>query len=289
MADQRIHTKFSAADIAAMEPMTKVGLLATVNDEGLPHLTLISSLRANAPGQMTWGQFTEGMSKGFIRDNPRVGWLVMTLDKQLWRGKATFTHTANQGPEFESYNTTPMFRYNAYFGIHTVYYMDLVEHSGRQALPMGQVVLAAIGTMVARGIRTGSPPSAARTASPLNAWTRALLNKLGNLKFVSYVGGGGYPVVIPCIQAQAADAGHVLFSTGAFKEDLEAIPAGATVAVFGMSLDMEDVLLRGEFEGMRRAAGVRCGRVRVDWVYSPMPPKSQQIYPPLPLEPVTAF
>jgi hypothetical protein len=284
MSEPNVHTSFSPEDIQALESALKIGILATVNDDGLPHLTLISSLRANSPTQMTWGQFTEGLSKGFIRTHPKVGWLVMTLDKQLWRGKATFTHTAQTGPEFEAYNNVPMFRYNAYFGIHTVYYMDLVEHSGRQALPMGRVVLAAIQTMIARTL------SGKRASVPvLNLWTRTLMNKLDNLKFLSYVGADGYPLVIPAIQAQAADAGHILFSTGAYKDDLEAVPQGATVAVFGMSLDMEDVLLRGKFQGIRRVGAIRCGHVQVNWVYNPMPPKPQQIYPQVALEPVTAF
>jgi len=89
-------TTFSPEDIQALKPAMKVGLLATVNPEGLPHLTLIASLRANTPTQLTFGQFIEGTSKGFLRQNPLAGLLVMTLDKNLWRGKATFTHTARQ-------------------------------------------------------------------------------------------------------------------------------------------------------------------------------------------------
>ncbi|MBN1138467.1 MAG: pyridoxamine 5'-phosphate oxidase family protein [Anaerolineae bacterium] len=284
MAESTLYTTFSPDDIQALEPALKIGILATVNDNGLPHLTLISSLKANTSTQMTWGQFTEGLSKSFIRTHPKVGWLIMTLDKQLWRGKAAFTHTAQTGPEFEAYNNVPMFRYNAYFGIHTVYYMDLVEHSGRQPLPMGQVVLAAVRTMFARTL------PAKRAAVPvLNPWTRALMNKLDNLKFLSYIGADGYPLVIPAIQAQAAGAGQILFSTGAYRDDLEAIPPGATVAVFCMSLSMEDVLMRGKFQGVRRVAGIRCGRIAVDWVYNPMPPTPQQIYPRVAVEPVTAF
>ncbi len=52
---------------------------------------------------------------------------------------------------------------------------------------------------------------------------------------------------------------------------------------------MEDVLLRGRYEGLKRVAGVRCGSMQVDWVYNPMPPVPGQIYPPLPLEPITGF
>jgi len=285
-----VHTTFTPDDIEALKPTMKVGLLGTVNDEGLPHLTLISSLQANTPTQVIWGQFTEGLCKSYIQHSPKAGFLVMTLDKQLWRGKAQFTHTARQGPEFEMFNNTPMFRYNAYFGIHTVYFMDLVEQSGRQALPMGPTVLAAIRTMVARGVDGGRAAEAATTGGAvLNGWTRALMNKLDNLKFVGYVGSDGFPTIIPAIQAQAAGTERILFSTGVYGEELEAVPAGATVAVFGMSLEMEDVLLRGRYEGIRRIGGVRCGSVRVNWVYSPMPPKPQQIYPAMPLEAVTRF
>jgi hypothetical protein len=275
---------FSEADIQALAPVMKVGLLATVTPDGLPHLTLISSLQASAPRQMIWGQFVEGLSKQYVRENPKAGFLVMTLDREVWRGKATFTHTANQGPEFEMYNNTPMFRYNAYFGIHTVYYMDLVAQSGRQALPMGRIVVAAIQTLLARTLSRRRPVN-----EVLNDWTRGLINKLDNLKFLAYIGADGHPLIIPAIQAQAADAERIVFSLGAYGDDLAAIPEGATVAVFGMSLDMVDVLMRGEFQGLQRMAGVRCGSIRVNWVYNPMPPKPQQIYPPVVLEAVTAF
>jgi hypothetical protein len=283
-------TTFSEVDRAALEPMMKVGLLATVTPEGLPHLTLLSSLRPSTADQMTFGQFVEGASKKQLRENPKAGFLAMTLNKDLWRGKATFTHTARHGREFEQYNETPMFRYNAYFGVHTVYYLDLVEQSGRQALPMGKVILAAVQTMLAR------PLARQRSPEPvLNPWTQGLLNKLDNLKFLSYVGPDGYPVIIPTIQAQAADAEHVIFSLGAYGDELAEIPPGATVSVFGMSLDMVDVLLRGEFQGLEKAPavplipGLRYGRIRVNWVYSPMPPKPEQIYPRVAIEPVTVF
>ncbi len=278
------YMSFSEADIKSFEPEMKIGLLATVNEAGLPHLTLISTLRASTPTQVVWGQFTEGLSKQFVRRNPKTAFLIMTLGRELWRGKASFTHTAQQGKEFDIYNNTPMFRYNAYFGIHTVYYMDLVNHSGRQALPMGGIVIAAIQTIVARtfGGNKGQ-------ADVLNPWTQGLMNKIDNLKFLAYIGGDGYPVIIPVIQAQASGSERIVFAVSAYGDELRAVPENATVAVFGMSLDMEDVLMRGTFQGVRRMGGFRCGVVGVNWVYNSMPPVPQQIYPALDLEPVTHF
>ena len=284
MSGTQVLTTFSPEEIEAFSPTMKIGLLATVNPAGLPHLTLVASLQANSPTQMIFGQFTEGHSKEHVRRDPRAGWLIMTLDRQLWRGKATFTHTTKQGPEFEMYNNTPMFRYNAYFGVHTVYFLDLLEHTGKQPLPMGRVVFAAVQTMLAKAV------SPKHTREPvLNLWTQQLLNKLDNLKFLSYVGPDGYPVIVPTIQAMASGSERIIYSIAAFRQDLLAIPPGAPVAVFGMSLQMEDVLMRGEYQGLRRFAGIQCGTVKVDWVYNPMPPKPQQIYPKVKVEPVTTF
>ncbi len=275
--------QFSPEEIQAFEPMMKIGLLATVTPEGLPHLTLLSTLKAADETTLTWGQFTEGMSFQHVRQNPNIGWMVMTLDKILWRGKGKFTHTEKGGDDFDWYNQVPMFRYNAYFGIHTVYYMDLISHSGKVVLPMTAVILAAIKTMVAKSFFFK------RGKSVMNAWTKSLYNKLDNLKFLSYIAEDGFPVIIPVIQAQAAGDEHLIFGMGGFTRELKAIPKGAPIALFGMSLDMTDVLARGVYQGIRWVGPHRCGVMIVDWVYSPMPPVPQQIYPPLPLEPVRDF
>src|ERR1035437_869392 len=93
-------TTFSEEDIQSTKPELKIGLLATVTPQGLPHVTLLSSLMACGPAQMCFGQFTEGMSKKHILLNPKVGFLIMSLDKHVWRGKATYTHFTKEGPEY---------------------------------------------------------------------------------------------------------------------------------------------------------------------------------------------
>lgn len=277
-------TTFSAEDIRETHPAMKIGILATITPDGLPHVTLLSSLMACDSKKLCFGQFTEGMSKKHILENPKVGFLIMSMNKELWSGKATYTHFSKDGPEYEYYNNVPMFRYNAYFGVHTVYYLDLVSQSGKSPLPMNQVIFAAVQTMLARTLeRKGGKQSV------LNDWTRAFLNKLDNLKFLSYVGTDGYPVIIPAIQTQSLDNQHAIFSTSVYKDALENIPTGVDMCVFSMALTMEDVLLRGKYLGVRRTAGIRTGVVEIDWVYNPMPPVPGQIYPPLALKPIERF
>jgi hypothetical protein len=48
-------------------------------------------------------------------------------------------------------------------------------------------------------------------------------------------------------------------------------------------------LLRSTFTGLQRIAGVECGVVEVNWAYNALPPKPQQIYPPLKVEAVREF
>ena len=276
--------KFPKRDISDLDVELKVGLLATVNEAGLPHLTMLSSLRPYSQTGLVFGQFTEGSSKEFVHKNPKVGFLILSLDRQLWQGKAIFTHTAKGGPEFDNYNNLPMFRYNAYFGVHTVYYLDLVETTRRQSLPMRQVVVATLTTIIARTF--GKYPVEEEVINP---WARSLFNKIDNLKFLSYVGVDGFPVVLPAIQTQVINNQYVIFSNGFLGEELARIPSGIPMAVFGMSFDMEDVLLRGRYQGIERVGGICCGLVKINWVYNSMPPVPQQIYPPLQIKPIINF
>jgi hypothetical protein len=262
----------------------KIGMIATVNPAGLPHITLLSSVRAASPTRLTFGQFTEGLSKANLRTSAKTGFLAMTLQRELWRGTAIFSHTEKSGPDYDAYNNEPMFRYNAYFGIHTVFAFNLVSHSGRESLPMGRIVAASLASAVARAAAGHSGGCQA-----LNPWTRALLSKMGNLKFAAWVAADGFPRIIPVLQAQAASRDRIIFSVLAYRKELEEIPAGAPLAVFGMTLSMEDVLVRGTYKGIRRICGFACGLAEIDWVYNPMPPVPGQIYPVVPLEAVTSF
>jgi hypothetical protein len=278
------YTSFLEEDMRDLAAAMKIGILGTVTPEGLPHLTLITTLMGSTPERMVWGQFMEGSSKKHVLQNPKTGWLVMGLDKTFRRGFANYDHAETAGKDYEFYNNLPLFRYNAYFGVHTVHYMDLVAHTGKFPLPMNRIIPAAIGTMLAKTLS----PKPGKTGV-MNGWTQAFFDKIDNLKFLGYVNADGYPVLIPCIQAQSLDREHILFSFGAFGDELEEIPAFTPLAVFGMALTMEDVLVRGTYQGAKRIAGIKCGVVQLDWAYNPMPPVPLQIYPPVKVKTITEF
>ncbi|HVN72514.1 MAG TPA: pyridoxamine 5'-phosphate oxidase family protein [Desulfomonilia bacterium] len=275
--------RFDEKDLKQFEPEAKVGLIATVNPDGLPHVTLITALQAKTPEKLIWGQFSEGMSKQNVLTNPKTGFAIMTMDKSLWRGKALYTHRTGSGEDYEMFNNKPMFRYNAYFGIHTVHYMDLVETYGRESLPLVRI---GVGSILALAGKSAVKSRGNRILKP---WAEGLFRRLDTIKFLSYVGQDGFPAIIPLIGCQAADSTRLTFSPLAYKEELEALKKGGTVAVFGLTMDMEDVLVRGMFTGFEKHRGITLGCVDINWVYNSMPPKPGQIYPEIEIKPVVNF
>ena len=275
---------FSPEDIKAFEPENKIGLLATQNEQGLPHLTLITTMQANGPAELVWGQFTEGASKKNILSNPKTGFLIMTLDKSLWRGKAIWQQSKTEGEEYVRFNKLPMWRYNSYFGLHTIHYMNLVETTEKASLPIAGIVLSALLTKVSKNnARTK------REGRIFNPWTEVFFNKLDTLKFLSYVSEDGFPVIIPLLQCQASDSHRLVFHPGVYADELNSINKGTDVAVFGLSLAMEDVLIRGKFTGFERHRAVKLGIIEINWVYNSMPPIPGQIYPPVEVSSVEDF
>ncbi len=66
----RVFKSFKKEDLKEFEPEAKVGIIATVNPDGLPHITLITALQARSQTELIWGQFCEGHSKQHVRANP---------------------------------------------------------------------------------------------------------------------------------------------------------------------------------------------------------------------------
>lgn len=276
--------KLSAEAMEAFGAEAKVGLLATVNPAGEPHITLITSIMAKSASRLMWGQFSEGASKKNVLQNQRTGFCVLTEDRRLWRGKALWSHSEKQGEDYQRYNELPMFRYNAYFGIHTVHHMNLEVQYGKENLPLGKIALDVVSTLAgARAAGRQRPPAV------FNAWTSSFLNNPATLKFLAWVDVDGFPKIVPVLGLKTADSGRLAFSPKAFNEELKQIPIGARIAVFGLSFKMEAVLLRGDFWGINRFLGLPLGVVDIDWVYNSMPPVPGQIYPQTKLAPVSRF
>lgn len=270
--------------ITAFEPDQKIGLLASGDDDGLPHLSLITTLRAADATHLMWGQFCEGRSKDNVRRHPETAFLVMTMGRQLWRGKARWTHERQSGADYELFNRSPMFRYNAYFGIHTVHYMDLLSVAGPESLSVPGVGLGMLATAATRCFSgTGLGPAI------LKPWAQRLLSRPDTLKFLAWIGPDGFPELVPVVPCQTACSRRLVFAPTVYRTQLQRLEEGQTVALFGLNLAMESVLVRGVFTGYRGGLGLGTGAIDIRWVYNSMPPKHGVVYPAQPLDPVTTF
>jgi hypothetical protein len=258
-------------DRQLMSSDSKIGLLATIDDEGSPHITFISSIQPHGSDQLTAGQFCGGLSKRFFKVRPKVGFLIFSPQMDIWRGRAGFDKTLTSGPEYEAYNKKPMFRYNSYFGFGAIHYFDLVDITEREKLTMGQIIVGAIKT------RALQPFLAKGARGALNEISKAMFSQIDGLKFISYIDRDGFPVLIPAIQAANAGRDRVLFSFSPYGRELAEIPDQADVAVLFVNLKMESVLVKGSYSKGRGI--IPYGLVEISRVYNSMPPQPGYIYP----------
>ena len=252
------------------EKSEKLGVVGTIDDQGDPHVTLLTTIMAKGDKEMVVGQFTKGMSKKFMKVRNKCGFIIMGLDLNFWTGKMDWKGSKTEGEEFVKYNNMQMWRFNTYFGIDVVHYFDLKEISEKRKLEIPKVAVNEIGCILAK------PFLSYKTKEKiLRPYAKDLFNGLGNPKFLSYVDEEGYPVVVPAIQAQEVGTGTVVLSAGPYKSDFSGLKKGMRVAMMAVSTAMESVVIKGTFSGFK--GGI--GRVKIDRVYNSIPPISRYIYP----------
>lgn len=250
--------------IEMMDCDSKVGVLATQDESGYPHLSFISSIQALNESILTFGQFSAGLSKRFIADRPRVGFLVLSADKRYLSGKAVYTHSANTGKEFDLYNNKPLFRYNSYMGFYRIFYLNLEQISGIRPLPMGAIVIGAILSRV----KAFFVKKSENKALPLIG--QQLFSQLDSLKFLCYYDEKGDAQLFPVVQATSAGSDRIALSGIPFGSELKQIPDDAKVSILCLNLKMESVLVKGRFSK---------GVLEIERVYNSMPPKMEYVYP----------
>lgn len=258
---------FETIDPASMQMMacdSKVGVLATKDERGYPHLSFISSIQALNEQSLTFGQFSAGLSKRLIVDEPRVGFLVLSAEKRYLRGNATYTHSANTGKEFDLYNNKPLFRYNSYMGFYRIFYLNLERISAQKPLPMSAIILGAVLSRIKALFVQKSELSA------LPFVGRQLFSQLDSLKFLCYYDASGEAVLTPVVQATSAGSDRIALVGIPFGRELRRIPEGAKVSILCLNLKMESVLVKGRYSK---------GVLNIERVYNSMPPKMEYIFP----------
>ncbi len=265
----------SKEDMQKFAVTGKIGLISTISPFGEPHITLITSIQAKDEKTIMWGQFTHGLSKEYVNKNPLTGFLVLNLEKKWWRGKTEYRDSTETGEDFDMYNNQPLFRYNTYFGVGRVHYMDLKDFSGKQDLPMGGIIKGALlGKMIKPFVKPS--PDGIKKIKGISV---KLAKDLTSLKFLSYIDEEGFPVLLPVLQATMKDEGRIYIPLTAYGEEIKKIKPGSKVALFYANLELSSVLFQGYFTGIEKKLGVSYAIFDISKVYNSMVPIPGYIYP----------
>lgn len=282
------NSEFSDDVIQFTQPDIMLKLVSTIDDRGWPHITMISSNRAINKNQLVWGQFTEGTSKKYIKKNPKQGIFYMTAEMpfKFVQVKADFTHFTTEGEDLEHFNKSQLMRYFTYVRVHTAYYNSLIASTQVRNLPLFGIVKGILKDIIGKGgAKTGLDEKR------LNVIGYKLFTAPIAVRVISYIDpSDGYPILIPCIQLQAADHNRLVFPPSILKEDLHQIPVNSKVAVFGMNFDFVNQVVKGTFTGFKKFRGITFGVIEIEEIYNSCPPKPGKIYPEIEVLPkVTEF
>jgi len=256
-------------------PEIMAKLIATIDENGDPHITMISSNKAVNRNVVKWGQFTQGTSKKNVLRESKQGIFFMTAEMpfRFLQIKADFDYCTTEAKDAEDFNKTDLFRYNVYMRIDKVYFNKVKAARSVRDIPLMGIMkgmLANIGGK--RRYKTG------KIEKRLPDFGMKLFNGLVFPKFVAYIDPkDGYPIIIPCFQARALEHKTIIFPLSQFKDDLLQIPKGCKIAVFGMDFETQTLLAKGTYVGIQKGRGV----MDIEQVYNSMPPRAGYIYPEL--------
>ncbi len=277
---------FDESVLAAFQPVFKIGLLATVTPEGLPHITLTSSLRAATPKKLVFGEFCGGKSKRNLENNPKAAFLVLTGDRRIYRGHAGWSHSRAGGPEYDEYCGMPFFSGESCFSVSRVHYLDLVDARGPEFFPARKRFFTAVLSRPSKQRERASAGDPEKQEI-LSCIARRIMNRPDAIGFMAFVKKDGFPEIVPLLQCRPSGGDGLVLFPFSSREEPEEGQTGKRVSVLCITKAMESVLLGGFFSGFRRRKLLKCGLMEIDTIYNSMPPASGRIYPPEPLEGVT--
>ncbi len=272
--------KLTFSDAAYDTTQQEIGakLVATIDDRGWPHMTLITNLRACAPDKIVWGQFAEGRTKRLVTENPKQGYIWMPAEKPFVfvQAKADFEKWKTEGEELEYFNTTKFLRYNTYVSVWRAAMNDPVAISPVQPISIGGIVSGILRNLYLKLVVPRSKDPHDRRIPPRG---EDLFNNSMIPKFICYIDPeDGYPVIIPVFSAWAPDSTKIVFNFAQFKHLLKKIPENSIVAVLVINLESVNHLVKGVYT-TKSFGKMRTGVVDVKEVYNSMPPVAGPIYP----------
>ncbi|MFW9921688.1 MAG: hypothetical protein ACFFDW_00165 [Candidatus Thorarchaeota archaeon] len=268
-------SKLTDEGVKFTSPEIMAKLVATIDSQGNPHITMIASNKAVNNGVVKWGQFTEGTSKKNILNNQKQGLLFMTAEMpfKFIQIKADYDTCSTEAEDAYDFNQTDLMRYNVYMRVYKTFFNKIKAASNIRDIKLFGIVKGILANLFGkRKYKTG------QIEKRLPDYGMKLYNGPIFPKFIAYIDPtDSYPIIIPCFQARAFEYKTIIFTLSQFKDDLIQIPQDAKVAVFVMDFELETLLVKGTFKGIVNNRGV----IDIEQVYNSMPPKAGYLYPEL--------
>ena len=243
--------------------------LATSSLDGVPNVALIVSQTPAEPGRVVFGEFMMVKTQANLTANPHVASIAITEKLEMAGFKGDVTGWTTTGKYIDMINSIPFFRYNAYAGIHNVATTEI-----RKLLPLPpKVSMAIVGqefvAMRSRGrIGHGKSLGGVQTPEPV----RKKVNGIMSVKVLAYQDSDGYPNVVPTFGIMFRTPSELRFKVSSYNRAVTSLQTPATVAINVLTMDLMTYQVKGTLVRFEKRVGLETGVVRIEEVYSSMPP-----------------
>ncbi|MDR0885820.1 MAG: hypothetical protein LBN22_05620 [Clostridiales Family XIII bacterium] len=268
-------------DIANFAAPMKYSFVAVMNDEGYPHMNLITSLEGRGEKEIVFARNYAGETKNLLEEKKDAGFMSLGLDMNFWSGKMRLREIENEGELMAYYNSKPSSRYNTYFTCLSVYLNDLIGIEGPTPINV-----AAIGSYVQQVLPQMPTLVSGGEDGPITSNMIDIITRQTTAKFICWQGEDGIPEFAPLFGAIPAGSARMAFALEESADRLAGIPDGAKVTLHMIdAMTVHAIQVRGEYHQTPDGLGY----IDVKQVYNPMAPRPSIVYPRVPYAAVTEF
>jgi len=245
----------------AMRGETTPKFLATRSAEGIPNVVpCVSMLPAeDQPDTVFFGNFLLRKSIQNLKQDTRVGILVITPELRGWMLKGDFLEFQRTGPYVDRQMSGSLLRYNAYTGVRDAGIIRVRSVEGDFAISKLQVakdyLLARLSALAGHADGGIVMPLAVRRE----------FARMVAVKVLAWIGKDEYPDIIPTLSLQPAGEKSLVCWRGS--SEFPSPPADALVAANILTFEAISYQAKG-----RWSASGKIGTIRVREVYAGGPP-----------------
>ncbi len=236
--------------------------LATRNSAGVPNVVPCVSIQSadDQPDTVFFGNFLLRKSIQNLKEDARVGILVITPELHGWMLKCDFIEFQRTGTYVDKQMSGSLLRYNAYTGIRDAGILRVLSVAHPFAISKVQVMTDYVQARIA-----GWSPSS-HTADGVNL-PRQVQNEFAKMiavKVLAWLGDDGYPIAVPALSLQPAGAERLVCHTSS---TLPHPPGGSQVATNILTFEAISYQAKGQWDLRGHT-----GKIRVQEVYAGGPP-----------------